>query len=226
MAGPTPVAVNEAWGTVGGVLQTQGRQSERSMYYRKPMTDVGNEPGYIVIAGTNMDRRYGKIVNGWQPLDLFGFVGVKRTPDSPDGPFDMYGAWGPILCHPEGPKQFTKEQIIELRWYDQKYCPVPGVKFPQLKGEKIEVFGCSECGRSGWHTPLHLARHLRISHSYDIHALIALGKSMGISFEKEFKTAGRETFTFEGEPDLVVDETDDLPEVTVSTPLLPAGAKG
>lgn len=189
---------------LAGQLLTQGRRSERVIYWRKP--NKGLEASWITTGGTNMERQLQFLQRGFVPLTQYGEVGFKRRADDPDGPFERYGQWGPILTHPQGPREFPVDQIVAYRWYDPAFCPVPGVRFPQMVGVKIVEFDCPECNNARFHKATHLARHLRVTHGYDRAELVALGQELGLSFAKEIARGGTVERIY------TIDETD-LPPV-------------
>ncbi len=165
--------------------QARGKVSERCMYYRKPPKGV--EAGWIVVQGTNAERQAGLFMKGFVPLQQYGFVNPQSV-EAPDPEADnapAYRTWAPILLKPGGPEEFPVSQLIEMRWYDARYCPVPGVRFPQLEGASLTKFWCPECETIYYHKAIHLARHLRSSHEWDRAEIGAYGQEAGINFAKE-----------------------------------------
>lgn len=165
--------------------QAKGKVSERLMYYRK--APKGLEAGWIVVQGTNAERQNGLFMKGMVPLHQYGIVNPQAVepPDPDANSAQAYRHWAQILTAPGGPEEFPVSQLMEYRWYDQRYCPVPGVRFPQLEGAKISKFWCPECESVYFHRAIHLARHLRSSHEWDRAEIAAYGDEAGISFTKE-----------------------------------------
>lgn len=169
---------------VGGG-QLRGKFSERAMYYRKPNT--GSEAGWIVVAGTNPERQNQLMLRGFIPLQQYGFTSPQDVPHEDA----HYRYWYGILSKPGGPAEFPVDQLIAYRWYDPRFCPVPGVRFPQLAGVEIEEFDCPDCEEKRYHKSNHLARHLFVTHGWDRADIIAWGKEVGIDFRKEMANGGR-----------------------------------
>lgn len=154
----------------------QGSKFEKHMYYRRPKN--GENPDWIVFAGTNLDRQNDMMRRGFQRMDKYGQMKDGET-----------NPWRQILEHPDGPGEFPAAQIMELRWYKDDHCPVPGTRFPQLGGHSIREFQCPECS----HLPFSaidglggiepLGRHLRIAHSWDRASLVKYGDRVGIDFD-------------------------------------------
>lgn len=177
-----------AWADISG----NGRE-EPVIYYKR-------RDGWIVWNGTQASLQMNMLRKGCVPLSQFGRI--KFSEDH----------WGPILRHPDGPKEFPVEQILAFRWYRKdmlpdlrpivqqgrdfvrENVPQPRVVFPQLKGMKITEFPCPEnCkintmqGQSVdkfYHSPIDLGNHLRVMHGYDRAEIIKYGEAMGIDFSK------------------------------------------
>ena len=70
--------------------------------------------------------------------------------------------WRAIFRHPEGPAEFSVEQIRDMGWH--KKPPYRGVVFPQLEGVEIEEFRCPTCKRGRLWTDEDLRRHESVAH--------------------------------------------------------------
>ena len=202
------------------MFQGNRRRSERVCYYRTPQRrpDGGRhvQAGWITWGDTQDSIKLGKLSRGYVPMERYGFIRAKATDESPDGPFELYGHWGPLLAHPDGPGEFPKEQILAYHWYDADRMRTslrgqipPSLKtrgamvlWPQLAGESLRIFACPEC--TDWRSleAVFLARHLRIWHDYDRADIIAFGTQYGIDFATEINREGRviKTFAFEDVP--------------------------
>ena len=208
----------EAMIEIAKSMMSQGRRrSERVIYYRAPerLTDGRKyeQAHWIGWGDTQQSAQLAKMQRGWIPLPKYGYVDRKPREDGPDTAFEIYGAWGIILCHPDGPAEFPADQIITFRWYkeenlrmslNQNIPPTLKVKnglvqWPQLRGMTITDYDCPECHNVQRHKTVDLAYHLRISHGYDRADVIAFGNQLGINFEKEMVESGRirNTFAFE-----------------------------
>lgn len=186
--------------------RTSRRKSEVVIYYRRPMK--GEHAGWITWGDSQPSKRADMVLRGFEPLPQFGRIATGVLA------FDQYGVWGPILTHPRGPAVFPAEQVITFRWYDPEqvgdpWRPIPNVKFPQLKGQKIVEFDCPECSDRVFAKALHLARHLRNTHDYDRSEIIKLGEELGIDFTKEFTVAGKREFTYQDDAPLPVPREED-----------------
>jgi len=181
-----------------------GTKFEQHIYYRRPLT--GDEPGWIVIQGTNMERQRDLMLRGFEPLNKFGTLESRESylrqtgALGKDEPMDP---WRVILEHPEGPKEFPAEQVMILRWYQDEHCPIPGTKFPQLGGHSIVEYQCPECrclpfaaidGVGGIEP---LGRHLRIVHSWDRASLVKYGEKVNIDFDAIYSSIVHE-YEFSG----------------------------
>ncbi len=159
----------------------------RACYFRRP-------DGRITVnqyAGTQLGHFAER---GFQRLPKYG--DVTRFLDKAQEEPDPAGNWGPILRHPDGPAEFTAEQVLVARWYKAEICPVPGVKFPQLKGMKIQEYQCPNCKRLPFITAedaggkpvvkgngiAALGSHLQVAHDWDRLVLLAYGERVGIDF--------------------------------------------
>lgn len=152
------------------------RDTERVMYYRL-------KSGWIAGSDTQPSKFITMTRKGAVLLPQF-----PPITDSKD-------YWGPILRHPDGPEAFPVDQIIAYGWYRPENVPVKGIRFPQLKGQKIVEYPCPENCRRVFLNPIHLASHMRIIHDYQRHEIIAYGVAAGIDFSK--LPGGRETMTFD-----------------------------
>ena len=157
---------------------------------------------------------------GFTPLDKYGKInslprenaltdrianGEQMTPRQ----YDAEYIWGPILRHPDGPGEFPLDQILSMRWYEARNCPIkevaPADLFPQLRGHKIKHYPCPQCNRSfaevdGSGAAKSFANHLRIMHDWDMANILNYGKEVGIDFAKvDFGTSGVVEMDF-GEP--------------------------
>lgn len=177
------------------------RRSERVMYYRSPRTKVDGSPyaqaGWVGWGDTQDQVQLQKIRRGFIPMEQYGLIEAKRREDDPDGPFEIYGPWGQILCSPSGILEFPLDQIMAYHWYDEQRLrfslngnipPTLKVKngivlWPQLQGHEIKVYACPECSNQRYIEAAHLARHLRLWHEYDRADIISFGKEYGIDFE-------------------------------------------
>jgi hypothetical protein len=122
------------------------RASMKVIYARRPYKDINTgkpipSAGWItwIDDDTRTGALWNKVALGWQPLKQFGTLG------SAQGNPDERGPWQRILEHRDGPALFPVDQLIEFGWFDPERVPVPGVRFPQLKGMKISMFPCPEC---------------------------------------------------------------------------------
>lgn len=218
------------------MFQGNRRRSERVCYYRtpqhKPDGGVHLQAGWITWGDTQDSIRMGKILRGYLPLDRYGYIRAKVREEDPDGPFEIYGHWGPLLAHPDGVREFPASQILAYHWYDANRLRtslrgnIPPtlrtkrmqdgremVLWPQLAGEALRIFACPEC--TDWRSleAVFLARHLRVWHDYDRADIIAFGQQYGIDFATEINREGRviRTFAFEdAEEDLGPAPGDDL----------------
>lgn len=221
-------------GIAEGMLSNK-RIEEDVIYYRKPeKTPDGkphSEPGWITWSDSQAGKQLELWKKGWSPLNAYGSIRPKKRDDAPDGPYDLYGPWGPILAHPTGPREFPVEQILTYRWYDAERCPVPGVRFPQLRqwlaeGNEISEYGCPECNTAVYSKPIFLARHLRVSHSYDRAEIIALGRELGVDFSKELVRRGSGKITYDYEDAPVTHSVDPADEPVPVVRTVPQSHKG
>jgi hypothetical protein len=155
----------------------RGSKYEKHIYYRRPQK--GEEAGWIIVAAsvggsvlTDLSKR------GFEPLWKYGQLKDGET-----------NKWKQILSHPDGPAEFPADQVMTFRWYKPEDCPIPGVNFPQLQGHKIIEYQCPECSRpafvamDGVGGIEHLARHLRLIHSWDRPSLVKYGEEAGVNFD-------------------------------------------
>lgn len=181
-----------------------GSKFEQHIYYKRPLT--GDEPGWIVIQGTNMERQRDLMLRGFQPLNQYGTLEARESflrqtgALGKDEPMDP---WRVILEHPDGPREFPADQVMTLRWYQDEHCPIPGTKFPQLGGHSIVEYQCPECrclpfaaidGVGGIEP---LGRHLRIVHSWDRASLVKYGEKVNIDFDAIYSSIVHE-YEFSG----------------------------
>lgn len=193
------------------------------------MADVETAPQWAQRGRRDTERvMYYRLKSGWitgsdtQPSKFITMTrkGATLLPQFPPIT-DSKDYWGPILRHPDGPEQFPVDQIIAYRWYREENLPVKGVRFPQLKGQKIVEYPCPENCRRTFLNPIHLASHMRIIHEYQRHEIIAYGTAAGIDFSK--LPGGRETLTFdyqeqEPEPEVPVEPDFELATVSQDSP--------
>lgn len=200
------------------MTQAARTRSERVCYYRTPThTTTGDphkQPGWITWGDTQDSIKLGKIARGYIPLEnQYGYIRSKRREDDPDGPYELYGHWGPLLANPAGVREMPASQILAYHWYDAQrlsrslHNQIPPtlkvrdgmVLWPQLAGEELRIFACPEC--SDWRAleAVFLARHLRVWHDYDRADIIAFGQQYGIDFTTEINREGRviRSFSFE-----------------------------
>lgn len=197
-------------------------RSERVCYYRTPQRKADGgahlQAGWITWGDTQDSIKLGKISRGYLPLEQHGYIRAKTRDEDPDGPFETYGHWGPILARRDGVREFPKAQILAYHWYDADRLRISlrgnipptlrtaygpdgreMVLWPQLAGEALRIFACPEC--SDWRSleAVFLARHLRVWHDYDRADIIAFGQQYGIDFATEINREGRviRTFAFE-----------------------------
>lgn len=210
------------------MFQGNRRRSERVCYYRTPQQlpngGAHRQAGWITWGDTQDSIKLGKIMRGYLPLEQYGYIRSKANDEAPDGPYETYGHWGPLLVNPQGVRELPASQILAYHWYDADrlrmslHGNLPPtlrtaygtdgremVLWPQLVGTSLRVFACPEC--TDWRAleAVHLARHLRIHHDYDRADIIAFGTQYGIDFATEINREGRviRTFAFEdGEEDL------------------------
>lgn len=202
-------------------------RSERVCYYRTPQRkpDGGRhvQAGWIGWGDTQQGAKIQKIARGYLPLMngnqyRYGFIEAKRHDNDPDGPFELWGPWGPLLSQPGGMDELPKDQILAYHWYDAERMreslggslppnvPVRNgmVLWKQLAGEKLTIFSCPEC--SDWRhlEAVYLARHLRIWHNYDQADIMAFGQQYGVDFSAEMNRHGRvlKTMDFEAPPEV------------------------
>jgi hypothetical protein len=172
-------------------IRTKNPKYEQAMYFRRPL-HWENQPGWIVVDGTNADRVEGKMWLGFEPLHKYGRIEGVEAGGNP---------WIKILEHPDGPAEFPVDQVMTLRWYKEKDCPIPGTKFPQLQGHKVVEYKCPECNREpfpafdGKGGVEALAFHLRIIHSWDRASLVRYGERVGIDFDAIYSRV-QETIEF------------------------------
>lgn len=177
------------------------------VYYRRPFLtrdgETAENAGWITwgdsLSGTKrrdyetrgftLLTKYGKInsLPRERALEERIFEGEVMTPRQ----YSAEYIWGPILRHPDGPGEFPVDQILAMRWYEAKSCPIKGVNpaelFPQLRGHKVKHFGCPQCARNfaevdGKGASQPLANHLRIMHEWDMANILNYGREIGINF--------------------------------------------
>jgi hypothetical protein len=159
-----------------------------AIYYRKP-ENWGKEGGWIFVGDGHPYRRIEYMSRGCTVV----LNGLEVTPSKP---------WDAILRHPDGPKQFPAQQVIENYWY--RYPPVPGVRFPSLHGMTVHEVECPACTETRFfHDPRHAALHLQNDHKWDIASIIAYGKEVDVDFNEKVKKAGKIVYSFQAsdEPD-------------------------
>lgn len=200
------ITVRDAFRPIDGA----DRKYEKCMYYRHPQVWSPDSPqeqrnpraGWIVFAGNNRDRMADMMERGFQPLRKFGLAAKNASwSKEAQGTPDQYGPWGAILSHADGPRQFPLSQILAHRWYDPRYCPVPGVVWPQLAGQEIVEYSCPDCTDRTFPLALHLARHLRTQHDWTVDDLVKFGEAMGLDFRREFSKTTRRVVRYEAGPD-------------------------
>ena len=174
----------------------RGGKYKRHQYYRRP--DEGEERRWIVVAG-RQDLE-DMLILGFEPLMKYGLLPVNIPgTDEPES-----NIWRHILSHPDGPGEFTAEQVMVSRWYREEDCPVPGTVFPQLQGHKVKEYQCPECRRlpfaaiDGFGGVEPLGRHLRLIHSWDRVSLVKYGEKVGIDFDAIYSSVETEV-VFSGE---------------------------
>jgi hypothetical protein len=210
------------------VRATGGRgMGDEVIYYRRPFRtrdgDAATNAGWITWADSlSGTKRRDYETRGFTALTQFGKInsaqnenalahrienGEQMTPRQ----YSAEYIWGPILRHPEGPAQFPLEQILEMRWYEPRTCPIkdvnPAELFPQLRGHKVKNFPCPQCNRNfpavdGAGAAKPFANHLRIMHDWDMTNILNYGNVIGIDFAAvEFATGTSDEITFgEDEP--------------------------
>src|SRR3990167_4806031 len=177
----------------------RGGKFDRAMYYRRP--DKGEDKRWIVIGSrTHLEQM---MERGFEPLRAVGYI---SAPD-PEEWFTEHGfdwsPWATILMQKGGPDLFPADQVLAYRWYRAEDCPVPGVQWKQLSGNKITHYKCPECperppfpavdGVGGIDA---LARHLKLHHSWDRISLVKYGEKVGIDFDAIYSNV-TESFEFE-----------------------------
>lgn len=164
------------------------RRSAGAVYYRKPNGWI-SWGGYDDVIKEFMDRR-------WQVMLEYGRITALLRDSEGNEYDDPATVWGPILRHPKGPAEFPVSQIIELRWYKEADCPVPGTRFPQLRGVKVTEHACPQCTRAPFVSAVNengepvtdsdgvmgLSNHLTITHSWDRQSLTTYGERADIDF--------------------------------------------
>jgi hypothetical protein len=217
-------------GVAQGMMANNGRsRSERVIYYRtpekRPDGGVHTQAGWIGWDQSQQGIQLNKILRGYIPMAKYGVIEAKRRDEYPDGPFEMYGPWGPLLMNAEGVKELPAEQIIAYFWFDEDQLrsslngnipptlKVSGgmVHWPQLKGKNLKVFVCPECTNQRYNEAIHLARHLRNWHDYDRQDIVSFGKEQGIDFAQEITRNGqkRTVYIFEDNDDAYIPESND-----------------
>lgn len=208
------------------MFQGNRRRSERVCYYRtpqrKPSGGAHAQAGWLTWGDTQDSAKMQKIARGYIPIEQYGYIRAKLNDEAPDGPFETYGHWGPLLANPQGLREMPAAQILAYHWYDAERMraslrgSIPPtlrtafsadgremVLWPQLAGENLRIFACPEC--TDWRSleAVFLARHVRIWHDYDRADIIAFGQQYGIDFATEINREGRviRSFSFEDVPD-------------------------
>ena len=178
--------------------QSTGRNlGDQIIYYRRPKLNKLGEPaenaGWITwgdsISGTKL-RDF--VARGFEPLMKYGSLNNKerRLRAEAEGWPPGRILWDAILTHPDGPAEFTLEQIMAFRWYRPEQAPVLNVRFPQLAGQTVREYRCPECSRppfidiEGVGGITGLGNHLRIMHGWDRVSLNAYGDRVGINFNQ------------------------------------------
>jgi len=170
-----------SWGATGRNL------GDEVIYYRRPV-DGEHNAGWITHGDSISGTKFKDMVSrGFEPLMKYGSINTKANEAR------GWGIWEPILSHPDGPAEFPLEQIVISRWYKPDQCPVPTVRFPQLRGVKIVEYRCPECSRPPFpelkkddavlvSAVGSLGNHLRIMHKWDRLSLLGYGDRVGIDF--------------------------------------------
>ncbi len=183
------------------------RRSNGAVYYRKPngWIDWG---GYDDAIKHFTDR-------GFQAMTKYGRISaLLKDAEGKDYP-DPASVWGPILRHPEGPAEFPIDQIITLRWYRDEDNPVPGTRFPQLRGVKVTEYPCPQCKRAPFISATDadgqsvidadgvtgLGNHLHIVHGWDRLSLTSYGERSGIDFNSIGTATKVRELGFDDEPE-------------------------
>ncbi len=195
------------------VGNNQARASMKVIYARRPQKDA-NTGKPLQMAGwvtwidddTQTGALWLKVAQGWTILKQYGNLGQR------DGSPDPLGPWQKILEHRSGPAEFPVDQLMEFGWYDAERVPVPGVRFPQLRGMKIPTYPCPECSDRNFLKPIHLARHCRNAHSYDRKDIQDLAEQLGIDLVKEM---------YQNKERVQVYDYSDEPEAAPEPPPLP-----
>ena len=210
--------------------QARASREEQVIYFRRPRG--GTHSGWILWSDSQTGKRSDMIIRGFMPITKYGHICDEDKHEN-GRTFLTYGAWGPILCHPDGPAEFPLEQILTYRWYSEEglraSCNglLPNNKqpmrlFPQLNefvrdGGEITEYPCPECSDKNYLQALHLARHLRNAHDWDRMDILQWGTSIGVDFSREFKArrmdiqlvpVGPEEFIHEAEPTVPVKMAD------------------
>lgn len=191
------------------------------MYYRKP-------DGEITWGGYD-DALKHFTERGFQVLLKYGRISaLLKDSEGADYP-DPAKVWGPILRHPEGPAEFSVSQIVELRWYKDEDCPVPGTRFPQLQGIKVKEHPCPQCNRAPFVSAedehgesvtssdgvTGLGNHLQIMHSWDRTDLTSYGERADIDFNRVGNATKVREFAFD-EPEATPEEEAQAEVTTVT----------
>jgi hypothetical protein len=178
------------------------------------------QAGWISTGDSSDTAAIGKMRAGWVPLEQFGSSGHESK-----------NRWHNILSRPEGRAQFPVSQILAYRWYrvanlrhDWPSLPAEYQEdrqiirlFPQLKGIKIQEFGCPNCTNRVFGEPKGLYQHLHVHHDMDPEDIFAWGKQMGIDFGDRLRDRAVVTVTFDDIPDEpVVEEDEDAPEIVTT----------
>ena len=189
--------------------RSQPGKYEKVIYYRSPQVTMRGEPyvqaGWIHRSDSQDSKQLQMMRKGWMPLEQFG------------GSFRSEDPWGPILAHPDGPRQFPLTQIMEYRWYDPTHLRhdwpsmPPGLSpqrvFPQLReamvsGELVvKEYGCPNCHNRSFVMPAALYTHLNVHHDYSPEMIFELGQAMGIDFSVHLRARAVKSFEIEDIPE-------------------------
>jgi hypothetical protein len=122
------------------------------MYWKK-------QDGWIYVGAAWASEYKNRRKIGHQPLDKYGeFLKVNK-----DGWNSSLEPWRRIFQHPDGPAEFSVQQIRELGWH--KKPPYRGVVFPQITEGSIPTeLKCPTCGRGGLYSERDLMAHETIAH--------------------------------------------------------------
>lgn len=170
------------------MLAGSQKAAMRVLYARRPTVDANTgkpleSAGWItwIDNDTQTGALWRKIALGWKVLNKYGEIHAYAEKG--------VSPWTAILQHPDGPREFPVEQLMDFGWFDpqrvERDTGVAGVRFPQLRGQTITQIPCPECSQRVFRKPIHLARHVRNTHAYDRADIEALGKQLGVDFAAE-----------------------------------------